>query len=336
MTAVIASAPGKVVLLGEYAVLEGAPSVVAAISARAQVSVREAASYSLSSSLLPKAQAFVWQPGQPPQWPDTVPADLADWLSQLLLGIVQALGTHPAPFHLDLDTHQFFSAETKLGLGSSSALAVALHGAMARFCGQSLEMDSAFAAHRAVQQGQGSGIDVATALHGGVLGFRRVSRSMPRVSPYAWPDSLSLTVVFAGHSTATGSAVQRYRYWRQSAGAKGDAIWQDLASIAGEGEKSLKSGDCVGTMSALADYAQGLERLGQAAGIDIVSPIHQQLGQRVAAFGPAVYKPSGAGGGDVGVALCARDDAADLREHLRRGGCRVLNLSIDPQGLEFE
>ena len=79
-------------------------------------------------------------------------------------------------FHATLDTRTFFSttgARHKLGLGSSAALTVALAGAIHAHAGRGAPVAGRLiAAHRRMQGGRGSGLDVAASLTGGAIGYR--------------------------------------------------------------------------------------------------------------------------------------------------------------------
>lgn len=334
MSKLIVSAPGKLVLLGEYAVLDGAPALVAAVSARARVTLRASDRFQIRSSLLDTTLDFVLEDGAV-HWGDaTAPASVTDWLGKLIAA--NAPRQPAGGFIAELDTGDFFQQGSKFGLGSSSALAVAFNAALQRHWHNATATD-AFATHRLLQGGRGSGVDVAAAVHGGLIGFCRgqSANQPPRIEALQWPDSLALTVVFVGHSSSTVDAIERYRRWQQRAPSDWQAYSDRLQEIAVNGKTSVKSGDCAGLMQALDEYGQALHAMGQSAGIDIVSQAHQRVGKHVSAFGPAVYKPSGAGGGDVGIAVSHARDAGALRAHLRTQGITVLDLSIDDKGLEI-
>jgi phosphomevalonate kinase len=83
------------------------------------------------------------------------------------------------------------------------------------------------------------------------------------------------------------------------------------------------------------DYAGRLAALGKASGLDIVSAEHTDL-LACAQQAGVVYKPCGAGGGDIGIAL-ARDSAAlnDFRGIVAQRGYRPMALTVAAQGLQL-
>ena len=130
-----ASAPGKLLIAGEYAVLEGAPALVMAINRRARASLGARAR-------------------------EITPLHLAIG-SELGLGRDQLEA-------LVLDSRGFFEEDRKQGLGSSAALSVAASALLA----SGDVFDTALAIHRRFQSGLGSGFDVAASTYGGVLAYR--------------------------------------------------------------------------------------------------------------------------------------------------------------------
>ncbi|MCB9687127.1 MAG: hypothetical protein H6738_17170 [Alphaproteobacteria bacterium] len=166
-------APGKVVLLGEYAVLDGAPALVAAVDR------------GVSCEVLP-SETLSWR----------TPGD-DRFVSAALVGA-------PPATYVFADWNPVAS-DDKPGLGGSAAATVAAVAAAARVRGEALSaaelFERAVAVHRAVQ-GSGSGIDVAASAHGGVLRFQGgVARPIAPVTP---------AVVYTGRSASTGPRVQRY------------------------------------------------------------------------------------------------------------------------------
>lgn len=174
----IATAPGKLILSGEYAVLDGAPALVIAVNRRA-VARRGR--------------------GEPSPFLDAV----ADELTQRGL---------PAPRDIVVDSTALYDATTKLGLGSSAAVTVAATALSLGTADPSHVLPIALAAHASAQGlrgARGSGADVAAASHGGAIIFTAGS-----VEPVRWPPSLRLLPFFTGRAADTATlvaAVQRAR-----------------------------------------------------------------------------------------------------------------------------
>jgi phosphomevalonate kinase len=94
------------------------------------------------------------------------------------------------------------------------------------------------------------------------------------------------------------------------------------------------SGETDVLLTGLQDFAERLQALDQAAAIGIWSDVHQELG-RIAGEFDAVYKPSGAGSGDFGLAF-SRDHnrLAELGQELARHDFEVPELDLASEGLE--
>lgn len=173
-------APGKVVVVGEYAVVDGAPAVVAAVGI-----------------------------GVGLQWSSSVGRAVRTPHGDSRF-VDAALDAADAPAGLYTFSDDGGPAlATKPGLGgSAAATVVAVHAARA-LLGEDTSADAVYAlasdVHRAVQ-GSGSGIDVAASTYGGMVRFQRGQRPT-LVAPSR------LVVVWTGVSASTGPRVERYLAW---------------------------------------------------------------------------------------------------------------------------
>lgn len=291
-----ARAPGKVVLWGEYAVLAGAPALVMAVDRFATCSVAaatadEAWHFSASGHRAPDADV-------PRARLTAYEAPTADQVWHLPWHVLQALDCPdlPAGGRMELDTRAFHVDHQKLGLGSSAALCAAVYGAFCRLLDQPAELATALAIHRRLQGGAGSGLDVAAAWHGGAIRFERGCATAWRL-----PDHLHLAFVWAGVPARTVDHLTRFRAWREG---EGGAALDDLAAAA---RALFGHGDL---LAGLADYVTALRALDRAAGLGIYGGGHERLAQLAMEAG-VVYKPCGAGGGDIGAAFTPDPHAAE-------------------------
>lgn len=170
-----ASAPGKLILAGEYAVLRGAPAIVVAIDRRAVA--RE--------------------------------VDDPEPLSPFLAEIASRLGRDPGA--LRVDTAGFSVAGRKLGLGSSAAATVAFAGALAPELDRAAIHELAHWAHGDVSAragARGSGIDVAASVWGGALrALPQPGDQPPAIERFELPADLILVAVDAGAPADTRELV---------------------------------------------------------------------------------------------------------------------------------
>ncbi len=245
MTEATWRAPGKLVLVGEYAVLDGAGAVVAAVDRGVECHVSDGEGIST-----PGDDRFVRA----------------------------ALRGAPPAHYAFRDWNPVDGIDGKPGFGGSAAATVVATLA-AGFPGS-----QAMGVHAAVQGG-GSGVDVFASLHGGV-------RRFPDGAPLA---HLPLVAVWSGQSAATGPRVARYLVW------DGRSTFVDASRrlVAGFGEDPR---------GAIVEAYARLREMATRAGIDYDTPAHAAIAALAARFGGAA-KPSGAGGGDVAVALFPDEDA---------------------------
>jgi phosphomevalonate kinase len=278
------AAPGKAVIWGEYAVLAGAPAMVMAVDRYAECQLEPGGDVWSCQALGFNDQV-------------NVSAD------QLLSGSVSmhsaaapiavacqnlALTSLSPGARVQLDSRRFYAEGQpgrKLGIGSSAAICTAACAAMAELSGNSLSFEQALQAHRQMQQAQGSGIDVAAAYYGGVLRF---DGGQP--TPTQWPRGLLYQFIWTGVSAKTTSHLQTFSQWR----ANGET--QALDYLANACEALFVQAD----MDSLHHYVERLKNLDQEAALGIYSEPHQQL-DRLAIEHQLVYKPCGAGGGDIGI-----------------------------------
>ena len=304
MRTIRASAPGKLVLSGDFAVLRNAPAVVLAVDRRAEVTIdpAEGTDYGFTApGLVDQRRGFAIE-GDQVRWID---GDVGD--PQLLVEAVlkQFAGSMPPPCNIEIDTRRFFDRASagKLGLGGSAAAIVALVRAL-QPPGTTVEDTCRIArdAHSALQDGLGSGLDIAASCHGGVLEFRRDTPSSAH--KLCWPDELAMRVYFSGKPASTTDAIR-------VAEAGADDAWHRLMDAAELTASAWRDGGCRGILTAMQDYAKALADFDEALDVGIFAGGHDRVAEAAATAG-IMYKPSGAGGGDVGFALS--DDPARLTE----------------------
>jgi phosphomevalonate kinase len=347
------SSPGKLVLFGEYAVLHGAPAVVMAVDRRARVELAPAA-------------GELWSVTAPPLTADALPCSLAadgrvDWRSapgdatrrpelferlirsMAAAGLLDPAGLSPAA--ATLDTRALFEGgargRTKLGLGSSAAVTVALASALAQWGGREdllaeplHWLGTLLALHRSLQGGRGSGVDLAASLLGGVVGYRLApDGTVAAADPLTWPEGLHLAVVWTGRAADTGSMLQRLDD-RLAAGDSGvEAALGTLAGLSQAGSDAFRLGNVTAVLAIVAAFCEAMAALGDAAGLPIMSAEHEAL-LRLARRHRASYKPSGAGAGDLGIVFAGSAEAAEATASAAAAaGFRTVPLRLDPCGL---
>lgn len=310
------SAPGKVILFGEYAVLHRRPAIVAAVERRATCRISTANDMEvdggryglLSEGKLPFAEALI------------EPTDQVA--------------------HYALDTSAFHIGDHKLGLGSSAASTVALAAAMAAAAGRTIDPAVVFGraqdAHRAVQ-GAGSGADVAASAFGGLffytwseLGPIRCRSGAAAIQPLSGLDRLLL--VDTGQPAHTPTLIEAVS--RVADSNRFRARMDQLSLIA------EFAGDAIKRRDNLVDHlrvgAESVRDLGRDAGVDLFTEVHSELDAIARGFGGAA-KPTGAAGGDLAWLMAPDPDAeAALIKALEERGFTVLLLPIAHQGVRVE
>jgi len=325
-----ASAPGKILLAGEYAVLEGAEALVLAVDRRARATVRqrdqllegflaaardELAAHFGSTSVQARAAARIRADSSPLRAPDG----------------------------------------TKLGLGSSAAVTVAAiaaglaagHEAHTQDRSRTVDRDLVHRlAHRAHGNAQaalgarGSGADIAAAVHGGLLAVARDTadeREPLRTRSLRLPADLHLLFVWTGQPAQTAELVARVLQFRDCEPARYRTAIDAIAEAASNLAAALAdSADPTAAVSAIAEGGVAVADLGRTAGLDLETSLHRKL-RAICQRSGGAFKPTGAGLGDMGVAAFGEESAAlCFRHDAEKSGISVTDLSVDPTGVRIE
>jgi phosphomevalonate kinase len=308
----VVSAPGKLMVSGEYAVLDGASAIVAAVDRRAFAQVDS------NGSAEPPAEA------------------------RAAFAQAERQFGEPSRRSLSIDVSSLRAEGAKLGLGSSAAAAAAAAGWV--FAEHDCDLrssstrarifESALRGHREISP-QGSGADVAAAVHGGFLRFRTHGDSV-ETEAVEWPSTLRARVVWTQQEARTSRFLESVSSLGQ---AKPEIHRQLMAGLAREAERfadALAAKDVPSLLASTQAYGRAMGELGHAAGIPIVTDTLRQIAELASAAGGAA-KPSGAGGGDVALALFP-DSASDQRfENIcREKNFTVLLIELGAPGVSLE
>jgi len=291
-------APGKIVISGAYAVLEGAPAIASAVD-RFVV-----------------ADAGKVAPSPTPE-------------------VVSAFEGAPAPA---CDASALFVGEKKLGLGASAAILVASlaarvveeRGALGDIGLATAVFERALRAH-ASAQGGGSGVDVAASAFGGTIAFRR-GNERPQALAVKLPSDLTVEVWWSGKPASTRQLIGRVNALRERARGRYVKLIDAQAAAALDAEIALTRGDSAAFLRSLDAQRVALDALGAAAGAPIVDDSARALGDAAAALGGAAL-PAGAGGGDVLVFAGLAASPPEFAALARTSGHERLELSLGARGV---
>ncbi|HFE65430.1 MAG TPA: hypothetical protein ENK14_13600 [Caldithrix sp.] len=348
-------APGKLILLGEYAVLEHAPALVMAVDRYATVRINPLPNrfHRLHSPTLNLSGLnFQFDTNGQINFRDDVPAETRQQLRFFTHTLELTHGANPKGFSTGalefvLNTDSFFlqPGGSKLGLGSSAALTVALTTAlffvMEQGNGEMLEkfvlLKKAQNIHHQAQEKKGSGIDIAASVFGGVLTFRIAgnSGSVPEISPTLFPPDLHLIPVWSGKSASTGGFIKKTVTLKQENPEKYWQSMNELIHLTRKGCTAFQAGETEQFLKACRLYSAALDHFGKSCQAEIISPEHREIAGIVEKHG-GVYKPSGAGGGDIGIALTRSEEVAEkIITEILHSPYKIIKLSPSPNGVSL-
>ncbi len=298
-----ASAPGKLMLLGEHAVLHGKLALVCAINQRVSVQLkrRQDTKVTVSSEL------------------GRLSADLHHLEIHPPFQFVMSTIVHQREF-LDsgLDVKITAGFSPKVGLGSSAAVVAATTAGLLALSGQNVRerpiFEQGLEIIRSIQ-GTGSGADLAASVFGGILAYRVQPFSIEKL-PHRYP----ITVVYSGSKTPTIEVIKRVEELRQKHADVFAGIYEAMDKSAQKAVTAISKQDWQ-TFGQILDINQGL--------MDAIGVSNQKLSEICYALrhypGILGAKISGSGLGDCVVGL-GQIQSADFPYPL-------LPLEISPEGV---
>ncbi len=324
MESVQVSAPGKLMLLGEHAVVYGRPCLVTAMDTRLTVT-------------LTRVDAPTFSVNAPDVGVHGLSAALSDAFRE---GRALAPGTRFIEcalrlFHEQIGLSSGVAISTRsdfastLGLGSSSAIVACTLLGLARLEGVELPPERLFDwGLRVIRQvqGTGSGFDLAAAIYGGTLLYQAEPRC---IEPLDTPN-LPLLAVYSGIKADTATYVGRVTARRAAHPAAVERIFDAMGALALAGREALLAQDWP-RLGELLDMQHGLAH---ALGVDIPQTATLVFAAREAGAWGA--KLSGAGGGDCVIALVPPDRRAAVIAAWQAAGGTLVDSVPHAPGVRLE
>jgi mevalonate kinase len=303
--AVEASAPGKVILLGEHFVVRGSRALVAAIGLRIRVRARRLDSWpSRIYSAQLGARGILTRDLSLRGPPELEPI-------AAVARSLEALGVEVAPADIIVEG----DLPAGSGLGSSAAVSAAAALALSRLSGASLEPSLLFRValegERVVHENP-SGVDTAVAVYGGFLVYRRGEE--PQSLSLSLPPGVEIVVADSGRKRRTGDVVRHVLRRAEATAPVSDLIYRAADAMVDEAIDALRRGDAA-RLGALMDLAHGL-----LAGLGASSPILDALVHAARSAGALGAKLTGAGWGGSIIALVPSSLAGRVAEALVGAG----------------
>jgi len=326
---VTSSAPGKVYLFGEHAVVYGEPAVPCAIERRARVRAEQRDEGLVVHANDLQLDGFtVEYTGDGTDTPDV---DAEKPLLEAAMGYVNeavaqvrdAADAPEAGFEIWIESDIPLGA----GLGSSAAVAVAAIDAGTRELGVELDpeeiADRAYQVEAAVQDGEASRADTFCSAMGGAV--RVEGDDCRRVDGVG---TLPFIIGYDGGAGDTGVLVAGVRSLRAEYDFAADTV-AAIGDIVREGEAVLRSGDTE-TLGALMDFNHGL-----LAALGVSSRSLDTMVWAARDAGAVGAKLTGAGGGGCMVALDETESALTALNYTP--GCTdAFRAALDTEGVRVE
>ncbi len=337
MKKITISAPGKLMLLGEHAVVYNRPCLVTAVDQRmkATVEVTDDSIFSLEA-------------------PDVNVTGYSKPMKELGKGempkgaqfVENAVRNFSEKYHLTgglkVTTHSEFSSQ--FGFGSSSASTVCVVKALremyssnevrsnikvdSRLRGNDEKKELFDIAYKTVLdvQGKGSGFDVAAGIYGGCLYFVTGGKVIEPISV----DSLPLIVGYTGIKADTITLVNQISVKKKQYPEKMEKLFNAIVQLVEQAKVALQTNDYE-RLGKLMDFNQEYLR-----DLGVSSERLENLIDASKKSGAYGAKLSGAGVGDCMIALAPPDKTQAVKQAISEAGGQVIEIETNVEGVRVE
>ncbi|MCI5145542.1 MAG: mevalonate kinase [Candidatus Electrothrix sp. AR3] len=327
---VTASAPGKLMLFGEHAVVYGSPCIVTAVDRRIEATV----AMNATETVVVEREGHSAQNLGSVQYVQTESIDCFDTKYQF---VIMALKTFwedtQSAFGVIITTRSQFT--DKEGLGSSSAVTVALMKALSEATDQGYDLDTVFrlsyATVKAVQGEDASGFDVAAATYGGTFRYQKDKKNASLQRETA---NMSLIVAYSGIKAKTTEYVAKVKRFKKKEPDLVNNIMEDIEKLVNQAEQAFLRQDFETAGHLMNCNHDLLHSLGVSTDVlDCLIDTCKLNG----AYGA---KLSGAGGGDCIISLahpkCKKNVEDGIYKIKRFKHIKVLPVQSGAEGVRIE
>lgn len=362
------SAPGKLMIAGEWAVLEGKPCIVAAVNKRVHSIVEPLAGNYISVSIDDfKLQdiRFVWDGTNINLFKiyqvDAEKLKFTKEAIEVALRFLKENNTGFKPFRIRSYGEETIVEGKKVGFGSSAAAVVAIISSILNFHGYKASNEEIYKlaaiAHYYAQGNVGSAFDVAASTYGGIIVYKRFDAAwlttviehgekLAAIVQDKWPgffverldtpENLCIAIAWTGESASTGAMVKQMESFKTSNPSRYREIYDDIAYIVETLIDRWKSNDEENILDSIRKNKDILHQLTKESGVGIETDQLRTL-SRLAEKYDAAGKLSGAGGGDCGFAIAFNNETIEkVKTVWQQAGLLLIDANIDKKGVEIE
>ncbi len=298
-------ASGKIFFSGEYMALEGGRAITLSTPQSAKVSISESKEPDnlFFSSMSDQVYPFRIDENMRLIWLEEDPKHLGGILKESIKQFDKGFSGRS----ISIDTSEFFYEQRKIGIGSSSAVSVAITKALNQLFDLRLTSESminhARQIHNKSQDSNGSGFDIITSLmEVRSLACRILDNGAYDYEQIGIPETINILVVVNDEYIETSEMIERYEAAKNK---YNDYFTKHAPKMKHELEllyESILKSDNESIFQYLAEYNKSLVDMNNVFNLGIFNN-HLKL-IKLAKDEGVFYKPSGSGGGDIGIVIC--------------------------------
>jgi mevalonate kinase len=317
---VTVSAPGKLMLFGEHAVVYSHPCIVTAVGERISTTLVETEEpiFTLNA---PDVNITNYSKSMDTLCTGDVPRGV-----QFIEHAINVFSkTHPLHGGITITTASTFSS--LYGFGSSSAVTVCVLRGLHQFLNMSVSQKELFTmAYKTVLdvQGKGSGFDIASAIYGKTIVFET---SGPKIEPIE-VSALPLIVGYSGVKADTKTMIEEVKKKKDMYPEKVERIFMAIEKIVEQSQNPLAESDWERVGKLMTFNQEYLRDLGVST-----EKLEAMISAAIKA-GAYGAKLSGAGGGDCMIALSPPDKSDAVQKAIESIGGEIIPVTTNVSGVE--